>query len=811
MNAADPIGQHTFNALTNDKHHHHHNVDHHHHKHHKKPHHKKPHHDKHPIAKKMHLVCEGKVIDTLKCPIKACGAIAADVEAVDSNSVDASSSTFDANNNGGTDSIPQVFIKMDLPCSKEPPKGCAADVAMTSQDATDSTEESDPTETSDDSEETGSEDSDTIELAKRDNAADTDFEASNHGAGHKHRHHHHSRHHRHGKHHHHAKHHHNNKHSQKNKHPWKDLCVAVGDFCGSSLYGCDFNHKTWYRCYAIGERPTVIKVDAEECRGPPPVKKCPCPADFVLAVCGSQLPAKCNADPTEIYHCPGGPHSEFEVLKKCPPGTACVPSKHGNDATCGYESCECTGDKEYCSSQFPERCGLKKNTIYKCVDGKLTDVKSCDDTAQECVAAGDGAACGSCKCSDDGEICGDAFPLKCRRSATGLYKCKKGESPELIKECLPGYCSTSVASLSSIVFESEDAKDVCIDGCDCVKEGDFCGRSFSPECGLHANTLYKCRGPRAKPEEKEKCENSCIVKAGDNVCKNDCTCPNADPICGAELPASCDADSNTIYVCRDGNGGTPEPIDICPPGKQCQKKPFPEGAVCGSDNCDCTGIGEVCSNAFPDKCGLQKNTIYKCTADGKPDKLKTCEGDKTCVSVADGAVCVNCECVDFGTVCGKIFPRHCNLKATALYTCKKGEDPVLHKDCYPNTCSPSKGDVFEAAAITMDTCIDKCVCVGAGKVCGSTFHPDCNLRGSTLFKCESKGTTPIELEKCKHGECIVSNGDNKCANENKCTCPDGFASVCGSTFPPECNLNADTVYKCFDKGVDPVPGDECKP
>ncbi|KAG0049751.1 hypothetical protein BGZ89_004085, partial [Linnemannia elongata] len=819
MNAADPTGQHTFNALNHDDpktHHHHHNVDHHHghhhhHKHHKKPHHKKPHHDKHLIAKKVHLVCDGKIIDTLKCPIKVCDAIAADVEVVDSASVDASSNTFHAKNNGGTDSIPQVFIKMDLPCSKEPPKGCTADVPMANQDATGATKEFDPTETDDSEEteldETESEDSDAIDLAKRDDVADTDFEASNHGGGHKHRHHHHSRHHRHGKHHNHDKHHHHHKHGHhdkkhrhKNKHPWKDLCVAVGDFCGSSLYGCDFSHKTLYRCSAIGDRPIVIKVNAEECGGPPPVKKCPCPADFVHAVCGSELPEKCNADPTQIYHCPGGPLSEFEVLKKCPPGTVCVPGKDGNDATCGYESCECAGDKEYCSSQFPARCGLKKNTIYKCVGGKLTEVKSCDDTAQECVAVGDGAICGSCKCPSDGEICGDTFPLKCRLSATGLYKCKKGETPELVKECLPGYCSA--ASRSSIVFESEIDKDVCIDGCTCVREGDFCGRSFSPECGLDVNTLYKCSGPGVKPEVKEKCENGCIVKAGANVCnkKNDCTCPNTDPICGGDLPASCKADSNTIYVCRDGNGGTPEPIEICPPGKQCQKKPSPEGAVCGSDNCDCTGTGEICSDTFPDKCGLQKNTIYKCTAGGKPEKVKTCEGDKSCVSVSDGAVCVNCKCLDDGTVCGKIFPRNCNLKATALYTCKKGEDPVLQKDCYPNTCSPSKGAVFEAAGTNMDTCIDKCVCVGTGKVCGSTFHPDCKLRGSTLYKCEGKGTTPVELEKCKDGDCIVSNGDNKCANENKCTCPAGFDAVCGSELPVECQaaikVEAGAVYYC---------------
>ncbi|KAF9129716.1 hypothetical protein BG015_004109, partial [Linnemannia schmuckeri] len=472
---------------------------------------------------------------------------------------------------------------MDSPCFKKPSNGCAADVLMATQDATVDTEEFDPTEMTDDSEDSESEGSDAIELAKRDNAAGTDFEAFNHGGGHRDRHHHHSRYHHHGKHYHHDKHQHHDKHPHHNKHsyhhkehslkqrhPWKDLCVAVGDFCGSGLYGCDFNHKALYRCSAIGERPAVIKVDAEECGGSPPVK-CPCPADFVHAACGSELPEKCNADPTQLYHCPGGPGSEFEVLKKCLPGTVCGPSKEGNDATCGYESCECNGDKDYCSSQFPAHCDLKKNTIYKCVRGKLTEDKTCDGTTQECVAVGDGAICGSCKCPSDRGTCGDVFPLKCRRSATGLYKCKKGETPKLVKECLPGYCSAAPASLSSTtVFESEISKDVCIEGCLCVKKGDVCGRTFSPECkDIFANRLYMCSGVGTKPVEKEICEDGCIVQAGDDVCEEDndpCRCMSSEDVCGSTFPPECkDIFANRLYTCS-GVGTKPEEKEICEDG-----------------------------------------------------------------------------------------------------------------------------------------------------------------------------------------------------------------------------------------------------
>ncbi|KAG0251120.1 hypothetical protein BGZ95_006989, partial [Linnemannia exigua] len=477
-----------------------------------------------------------------------------------------------------------------------------------------------------------------------------------------------------------------------------------------------------------------------------------------------------------------------------------------------------------CSNQFDEKCGLEENTIYKCTaGGKPEKVKTCDAT-KSCVSLDDGAACGpnDCKCTEDGISCGKIFPLSCKLKTSALYTCKKGQPPVFLKDCAPGQCSASKAQLAAAAIFQGSAMDKCLEECTCGGKGPACGSTFNPKCGLNPSTLYQCDGSGTKPIEGEVCgQGGCTVSNGDDRCNtNDCTCPGSgtSPVCGSELPSSCNAKANTIYICRGGSGSKPEVLSECLPGTQCIKKPTPEGAVCGSGTCDCKGENEVCSNQFPDECGLEKNTIYKCTSSGKPEKVKQCDATKSCVAIDDGAVCVSndCKCPDDGTICGRVFPLSCKLKTTALYTCTKGGDPVLQKDCAPDRCSASKASfaaaaVFEAAA-TADVCVSSCSCPGKGPVCGSTFNPECNMKSSTLYKCDGTGTTPVESEVCGAGGCTVNNGDDNCKPE-ECTCPgSGTAPVCGSELPLSCGAKANTIYHCpGGSGTKPVPLSECKP
>ncbi|KAF9398139.1 hypothetical protein BGZ94_006092, partial [Podila epigama] len=139
------------------------------------------------------------------------------------------------------------------------------------------------------------------------------------------------------------------------------------------------------------------------------------------------------------------------------------------------------------------------------------------------------------------------------------------------------------------------------------------------------------------------------------------------------------------------------------------------------------------------------------------------------------------------------------LKKTALYTCKKGENPVLLKDCYPDRCKASKASIAAESVFVAqanDQCVDSCKCVNAGLVCGSTFPPKCQLKGTTLYKCDGSDGTPTPVEDCGAGGCTVTNGDDKCNTDDDCTCPDGTTPVCGSLLPVSCKAESNAIYVC---------------
>lgn len=253
-----------------------------------------------------------------------------------------------------------------------------------------------------------------------------------------------------------------------------------------------------------------------------------------------------------------------------------------------------------------------------------------------------------------------------------------------------------------------------------------CGFTFAKSCKLDSTTLYECSGSGSTPKPSKKCDHTCAVQAGSNACTNgDCTCPGTgdDLVCGHDLPASCAANPNTIYICRGGKGTKPEPLSECKPGTVCIKKPSPEGAACGSGTCDCKGDNEVCSSQFLDECGLERNSIYKCTPGGKPEKVEECTAPDTCKVHTDGPKCTpeECVCKDGGKHCGVTYDANCKLTANTLYSCAPGDVPKEEKDCNPGVCSsnnkpaiketaPATGSEFSATADGDDFCIDQCAC-----------------------------------------------------------------------------------------------------
>jgi hypothetical protein len=255
-------------------------------------------------------------------------------------------------------------------------------------------------------------------------------------------------------------------------------------------------------------------------------------------------------------------------------------------------------------------------------------------------------------------------------------------------------------------------------------------------------------------------------------------------------------------------------LSTCPPGSVCIKKPDPEGASCGGNTCDCNGHEEVCSSAFKDECGLEKNTIYRCTRGGEAEKVKNCDATEACVMLSDGAICTSsdCKCTSDGTVCGQVFPHSCKLKTSALYTCVKGEAPNFKEDCDPRGCVSTKASMSRAAEVfesnadedkyaDEDKCsiIDECDCQGKGAACGSTYPDKCAYEKDTIYNCDGYTGKPTAGDECAEGSCLVNVGDDTCG-ASSCTCPDGYDSVCGFDLPEDCKnriaIDGGAIYYC---------------
>ncbi|KAF9964585.1 hypothetical protein BGZ70_006238 [Mortierella alpina] len=408
-------------------------------------------------------------------------------------------------------------------------------------------------------------------------------------------------------------------------------CPLTGFVCGAKFSSiCGLDAKSLYKCDDLESSPALLEKCKSDCSttldgtDTCTTNRCTCPGSGTQPVCGVDLPPECNARLQAIYVCPDGQGSEPQILEVCQPGTLC---QKRPAPICGPSTCDCNGDGSLCSHLFPGKCGLVKNALYRCSkSGEPELVKSCADH-QVCVQGAAEPVCvnDECTCSSSGVVCGATFPASCGLKSTAKYNCLNGESPVFLGDCYPGLCVAHTVAGS--LFD-EAPMEYCVDQCQCSGKGLVCGLTFPPECDLRASDLYSCSGLGDVPYLHEECgRGGCAITAGDNACNKDSiTCPGLGlaPICGYELPGALHADTETIYYCPGGSGTAPELLEICRPGLQCQKKPLPEGAVCGAATCTCFGEDEVCSMAFPDECGLEKNTIYRCTASGIPEKVLGC-------------------------------------------------------------------------------------------------------------------------------------------------------------------------------------------
>ncbi|KAF9909974.1 hypothetical protein EC991_007593 [Linnemannia zychae] len=604
------------------------------------------------------------------------------------------------------------------------------------------------------------------------------------------------------------------------------LCKDTDDVCGSDFPDkCGYTKDSLYKCSGKLADPSSPSKCKWGCDIKPGSDKCntDCLCKDKDDVCGSIFPAKCNLQANSLYKCSGAladPSSPVVCTKGCD-------VKDGPD-NCNTD-CLCKDKDDVCGSAFPTKCGLRPNSLYKC-SGALADPLSPVACTKGCDVKDGPDKCNTdCLCKDKDDVCGSVFPAKCNLQPNSLYKCSgaladpsspvvctKGcdvkDGPDIcITDCLckngedvcgsqfPTKCGLRPNSLykcpgaladpSSPVActkgcDVKDGPDKCNTDCLCKNGEDVCGSEFPPKCNLQPNSLYKCSGALADPSSPVVCTKGCDVKDGPDKCNIDCLCKNGEDVCGSVFPAKCNLQANSLYKCSGALADPSSPV-VCTKG--CDVKDGPDN--CNTD-CLCKDKDDVCGSAFPTKCGLRPNSLYKCSG-ALADPLSPVACTKGC-DVKDGPDKCNtdCLCKDKDDVCGSVFPAKCGLRPNSLYKCSG----ALADPSSPVACT--KGcDVKDGP----DKCNTDCLCKNGDDVCGSQFPSKCNLQPDSLYKCSGALADPSSPVVCTKG-CDVKDGPDNCNTD--CLCKDKD-DVCGSVFPTKCGLRPNSLYKCSGALADP--------
>ncbi|KAG0275471.1 hypothetical protein BGZ96_003774 [Linnemannia gamsii] len=130
---------------------------------------------------------------------------------------------------------------------------------------------------------------------------------------------------------------------------------------------------------------------------------------------------------------------------------------------------------------------------------------------------------------------------------------------------------------------------------------------------------------------------------------------------------------------------------------------------------------------------------------------------------------------------------------------------MLVKDCDPGTCSrnaytassvddPGVYGGPEFRPLSDDKCLDLCACKESNvSVCASAFDQSCNYGSKSLMACGNEGEVPTVKEECSVS-CTKQLGPDVCTFD-PCACTK-TGDAGGSTLPPNCGYEKDSVYTC---------------
>ncbi|KAF9095793.1 hypothetical protein BGX23_012621 [Mortierella sp. AD031] len=599
------------------------------------------------------------------------------------------------------------------------------------------------------------------------------------------------------------------------------LCRGIGDVCGSTYVStCGFDAGSLYNCAKEGDTPKLVKkCESNSCRAggakcddPPIPEKCQCKNDS--QICGSSFENECDYDAGSLYYCRGAGDTPF-LKEKCE-SNSCPPSESKCEAV--LDPCTRPFETMICGFTFPSTCGFEASFLYQCRSrGPIPEV------VEKCLRFVLPSFL-HVRCRFF--VCGATFPAQCNLESGTLYFCGgKGEFPKLLSKCESNICQAgnyefavtrsllsaalslspsttalrgespsfcTLATLASALLATKLAMSTNASVLP-SKTWCLCGSSLPGTCGYNSNSLYFCADVGAVPTDYAKCD-AAGCNAATSACKTDpCACASSDPACGSSLETKCGLDPSTLYNCAQV-GAKPEKAEVCT--ADCTK-----GAkACNVDSCICTKAELKCGASFDGSCGLNKDTLYECTAKGAKLVKK-----ETCIvggCLAGTAACIPdpCKRGSAPSTCGSDFDVSCGFNKDTIYECSDpGAIPKPETKCGASLCKP--GDVSTDPA----TCKPDCTCKAAKDTCGVDFPVDCGLKKDTLYTCASIGAPPKPKEVCSKDGCKTGTG---ACYVDPCACKT-VGEVCGKNL---CiTLKPDTIYICSAIGGPAIakPGGDC--
>ncbi|KAG0056222.1 hypothetical protein BGZ83_005954 [Gryganskiella cystojenkinii] len=573
---------------------------------------------------------------------------------------------------------------------------------------------------------------------------------------------------------------------------WHDKCTGVGTFCGIDIFGCSTIDDGLYSCCAVGDKPKLIELcplggcvgrvegnnGTSSCRH----NECKCVGSGQHPHCGREV--QDWQLPPRIEHVSkssrAGQMSMHKAWSVCPKGAgACEPNP-----------CVCSNTQSViCGSTFPSKCRFKSTYLYSCCGENTKPRELIECVSGSCPPGATKCDPGPCDCQKTGDICGATFPKTCTNisrsdlyTSGSLYECKReGDTPSVIERCLSGTCVKGTGNCSP-------------NECACKKTGFSCGSEFPDICGLDPASRYRCNGEGRTPLFEIKCPTNYCPADGDGACeKNVCLCEKAGKVCAESFDSNCTYPKGALMNCEK-EGATPIVQHNCSSG-QCDATTN----TCVPDECDCTKAGDICGATFPSKCALNKKVLYKCTGAGEePVEIMVCKSGE-CPAGETKCKDDECDCDVKGDICSSAFQLVCNYPQDTLFQCVIGEKPVVYKKCMPGTCPISGKSCDE---VDLD-----CLCTTKGNFCGSEFDKSCKKDANNLYYCLNVGDDPKILEPCLSGVCLP---DKHACKEYPCSCPENTTTICGSSFPDECNFDPGSVYGCSSRATLPIRIKECE-